>query len=355
MTEREKISLIRDKIQIPAGRDITLMEVCGTHTMSIAASGIRSLLPEGLRLISGPGCPVCVTSQSDIEKALVLARQEDVLITTFGDMIRVPSEGDRLENYKNVKILYSPLESLAIAKENPHKKVVFLGVGFETTAPLIASTVEEAARQGIENFTVLSLHKTVPKALELILGAEDCMVDGLILPGHVSAVTGTSYFHFLKSLGTAGVVTAFDGLNIMESLYLLSHMITEGKPEVLNNYPAVVTDEGNREAMALLERIFEPCDAYWRGIGNIPGSGLRFREEFSPFDAENQFSLTVRDIPEPPGCLCGSILLGRANPSQCAHFGGSCTPSDPVGPCMVSSEGTCAAWYKYGTGDSINE
>lgn len=350
--ERKKIQLIRDRLNLPEGKTVTLMEVCGTHTMSIAANGIRSLIPRGLRLISGPGCPVCVTSQSDIESALILARRPDVLITTFGDMIRVPSRGDRLENYRNVHIVYSPMESLELAEENPQMEVLFIGVGFETTAPLIASTIIEAEKRGIENFSVLSLHKTVPDALELILGADDCQIDGLILPGHVSAVTGSSYFNFLKESGTAGVITGFEALNIMESLYLLSQMVVNGKPRILNNYTSVVTKEGNRSAMDLLARVFEPCEAYWRGIGSIPNSGLAIRSEYGRFDATKKIPFEAKEIPDPAGCLCGNILLGKTTPASCAHFGKNCTPSEPVGPCMVSSEGTCAAWYKYGTGET---
>jgi hydrogenase expression/formation protein HypD len=351
---KEKIQYIRDKITVPEGTTMNLMEVCGTHTMSIAANGIRSLLPEGIRLISGPGCPVCVTSQDDIESALVLARKDNVLITTFGDMIRVPSEKDRLENYRNVHIVYSPMESLKLATENPDKEIVFIGVGFETTAPLIASTIIEAEKKHIQNFSTLCLHKTVPAALELILSSEDSNIDGLILPGHVSAVTGTKYYEFLKPLKTPGVITGFDALNIMECIYLLSKMIGESSGEVLNNYQSVVTEQGNIEAMKILEEVFEPVDARWRGIGVIKGSGLKIRETFSTYDAQLKFNIETVHIEEPKGCLCGNILLGQSTPDQCRHFGKSCTPTDPVGPCMVSSEGTCAAWYKYGTGETTN-
>lgn len=355
MTDREKVQLLKEKIKEESCRTITLMEVCGTHTMSIAANGIRSLLPAGIRLISGPGCPVCVTSQSDIEKALELARKKDVIITTFGDMVRVPSRGDRLENYRNVQIVYSPMESLKIAEDNRDKEVIFLGVGFETTAPLIASTIEKAYERELTNFSVLSLHKTVPEALKLILSERDCMIDGLILPGHVSAVTGSSYFDFLKERECAGVITAFDAVNIMESIYIMSRMLSDEKQNIVNNYQSVVTEQGNREAMILLEKVFESCDAHWRGIGLIKNSGLKIRQKYSRFDSEQRFTLQVKDVPDPSGCLCGSILLGKSMPSQCGHFGKNCTPADPIGPCMVSSEGTCAAWYKYGTGETANE
>lgn len=348
---RKKIRLIRDNFPDLGGETVTLMEVCGTHTMSIAANGIRSLLPSGINLISGPGCPVCVTSQGDIDSALQAARREEVLIATFGDMVRVPSRGDRLENYRNVQIVYSPMEALDMAEENINREVVFIGVGFETTAPLVAATILEAEKRKLKNFSVLSLHKTVPAALELILKDENCAVDGLILPGHVSAVTGASYFNFLRDLNISGVVTGFEALDIMESIYLLVRMIRGKQPDILNNYRRAVTEEGNGDAMKKLHEVFLPSNAWWRGIGNIEGSGLKIREEFLLFDAVKKLNLTREEIPEPPGCLCGSILLGRSVPRQCRHFGKDCTPSNPVGPCMVSSEGTCAAWYKYGIGE----
>ncbi|MDA3811568.1 MAG: hydrogenase formation protein HypD [Spirochaetaceae bacterium] len=349
MNVKEKIQYIKNKIQVPESEEYTFMEVCGTHTMSIAANGIRSLLPEGIKLISGPGCPVCVTSQSDIELALILARKDNTIISTFGDMIRVPSGNDRLENYKNVKIVYSPMESLSLAEKNPDKEIVFIGIGFETTAPLTAATIEEAEKKEIKNFSVLSLHKTVPAALELILSDKECHINGLILPGHVSAVTGSRYFDFLKKLQTPGVITGFDALNIMECIYLLSTLNNKKAMEILNNYRAVVTEEGNQTAMRKLDDFFETSDSIWRGLGTIPGSGLKIREKYKKYDAFKKFSLSIVEIPDPPGCLCGKILLGKASPVQCSHFGKGCTPSLPVGPCMVSSEGTCAAWYKYGT------
>jgi len=347
---KEKIEFIRKKISIPEGKKINLMEVCGTHTMSIAANGIRSLLPAPVNLISGPGCPVCVTSQDDIEKALILARKDNVIITTFGDMIRVPSDKDRLENYRNVRIVYSPMESLNIAVENPRKEVVFLGVGFETTAPLIASTICEAEKRKIYNFSSLCLHKTIPEALKLILSSENSQIDGLILPGHVSAVTGSQYYKFLNPLHTPGVITGFDALNIMESIYLLTQLIIASKGGTLNNYKSVVSGQGNLKAMEILEQVFEPVDALWRGIGEIKGSGLKIRPEYKIFDAQLKFNINTVHIEDPEGCLCGQILMGKSTPGQCRHFGTNCTPSDPVGPCMVSSEGTCAAWFKYGTG-----
>ena len=348
---KEKISRIRTNLENMGGKEFTFMEVCGTHTMSIAANGIRSLLPEGIRLISGPGCPVCVTAQGDIEAALILARKENLIITSFGDMIRVPAGTDRLENYRNVEISYSPMESLKIAIENPGKEVVFIGVGFETTTPLIAATIKEAKASNLKNFSVLSLHKTVPAALELILSDPGCRIDGLILPGHVAAVTGKDYFDFLKPYKTKGVISGFGALDVMECIYLLANMSGESPDNILNNYPSIVSDRGNVMAMTITNEVFEPVDSNWRGIGIIPLSGLKIKDDYESFDAKKKFQIETQEIPEPPGCLCGKILLGKSNPSQCSFFGKTCTPSLPIGPCMVSSEGTCAAWYKYNRGE----
>ncbi len=345
---KEKIQWIRSQISVPEGKTIKLMEVCGTHTMSIASHGIRTFLPREIQLISGPGCPVCVTSQDDIEKALILARKKNVLIVTFGDMIRVQSGHDKLENYNNVQVVYSPMESLKLAVQHPDKEIVFIGVGFETTAPLIASTIIKAKKNQIRNFSTLCMHKTIPEALKLILSDKNSSIDGLILPGHVSAITGSQYFGFMEELNTPGVITGFDALGIMESIYLLSQLIGENKNSILNNYQSVVKKQGNPKAMKLLKSVFLPSDCYWRGIGEIKSSGLKIREKYHQYDAQEKFNIDDLHIDEPEGCLCGEILMGKANPLQCRHFGKKCTPSQAVGPCMVSSEGTCAAWYKYG-------
>lgn len=345
---KEKIQWIQSHISLPEGKRIKLMEVCGTHTMSIAAHGIRTFLPQEIQLISGPGCPVCVTSQDDIEKALILARKKNVLIVTFGDMIRVHSGRDQLENYKNVHIAYSPMESLQLAEKNRDKEIVFIGVGFETTAPLIASTILEADKKHMKNFSTLCLHKIIPEALKQILSDDESHIDGLILPGHVSAITGSRYYDFMEQLKTPGVITGFDAQGIMESIYLLTTLICDSKSSVINNYQSVVSEQGNVKAMELMNALFEPAESYWRGIGNIKNSGLKIRDQYRQFDAQEKFSIEEIHMEEPEGCLCGSILLGKSNPRECKHFGKTCTPSQAVGPCMVSSEGTCAAWYKYG-------
>ncbi|MCK4543724.1 MAG: hydrogenase formation protein HypD [Spirochaetales bacterium] len=343
----ERIKQIREALKGLGKQSATLMEVCGTHTMSIARNGIRSLLPEGVRLVSGPGCPVCVTSQGEIQTALDLAERENVLLCTFGDMMRVPGERGRLEDMDNVKIVYSPMEALTEAEKDRDRQVVFVGVGFETTSPLIAATVQEARRRKIRNFSVLPFHKTIPEALRLILSDPEVSIDGLILPGHVSVLTGRRYFDFITEYGTSGVVSGFEALDILEGIYLLLRGMEEGQREVLNNYTQVVKDEGNLQAMNTLYQVFESSDALWRGVGVIPESGLIFREQYRDFNALERFSTPVPDIPEPEGCLCGRILMGKSIPPECPWFGTECTPQRPIGPCMVSSEGTCAACYKY--------
>lgn len=351
METREKIRRIQKELEKIDLEELRLMEVCGTHTMSIAASGIVGLLPPWIRLISGPGCPVCVTPQSDIALALDLAGREDTLIATFGDMVRIPCRGDRLENHGNVRILYSPADALKLADGNRDKEIVFIAVGFETTAPLIGATVLEAEKAGIGNFSVLCLHKTIPAALKLILSDRENTIDGLILPGHVAAVTGAEYFHFLRESATASVITGFEALDILESIYLHARMAARGEPELINNYKRAVTSEGNGNVRNIMNEVFEPCSSQWRGIGSIDNSGLKIREKYGEFDCFRKFPLEREEIPDPEGCLCGAILTGKNNPSQCIHFGKNCTPADPIGPCMVSSEGTCAAWFKYGKGD----
>ncbi|MGM0595658.1 MAG: hydrogenase formation protein HypD [Myxococcota bacterium] len=326
---------------------ITLMEVCGTHTMAIARYGIKSLLPPSLDIVSGPGCPVCVTSAQDIQFAIDLANQKDCLVATFGDMIKVPGESSNLGSAQNVEVVYSPFDALEMAEQNPGKEIVLLGLGFETTTPLIASLIKSAASSNLGNFSVLPMHKLVPPALELLISDPDSKLNGFILPGHVSAVTGTRYFKFLETTGIGGVVSGFTPLDIMESIYVLIADITAGRTRVLNNYERVVRTEGNPKAFNLIWEVYEPEDSKWRGIGTIPTSGLSIREKYADFDANCKFELKKREVEEPIGCICGEILMGRKKPNDCKHFGKSCTPLYPVGPCMVSSEGTCAAWYKY--------
>jgi len=347
LNEYDKIQILRDKIQKLSRTKVSFMEVCGTHTMSVAKHAIKSMLPENINIVSGPGCPVCVTSQTDIEMSLILARSENKIICTFGDMIKVPSRKDSLANYKNVKIIYSPLDALKIAHENPGREIILLGIGFETTTPLIAVTIKTAKQECIKNFSVLSMHKTVPTALKLILSSPDISLNGLILPGHVSAVTGRKYFDFIKDYHTCGVIAGFEALDIMECIYLLTKSVEENKVEVINNYTRIVSEEGNQLAMQLLYEVFEDCDCKWRGIGEIPNSGLKIREKFQAYDAKIKFDIPIENIAEPKNCRCGEILMAKKTPPDCALFKNTCTPLNPIGPCMVSSEGTCAAYYKY--------
>ncbi|MBF0313052.1 MAG: hydrogenase formation protein HypD [Oligoflexia bacterium] len=347
-SEQEKIRILSTQIKGVSKKNINIMEVCGTHTMSIARHGIRSLLPENINIISGPGCPVCVTSAGDIHLAIELSKRDDFLVATFGDMLKVPSQGETLQGRKSVAMIYSPLDAVKLAKDNPKKEVVFLGIGFETTAPLIAATIKSAKSEGVNNFSVLSMHKTVPVALDVILSAPGNKIQGLLLPGHVGAITGRRYFDFLKRYQVSGIVTGFAAINMMESLYLLASHLNEERYDIVNNYTHIVSEEGNVCAQEVLAEVFEESDAEWRGIGMIPGSGLKMRSEFEAFDAYKKFSLKTPKIAEAAGCLCGPILMGKNKPSECKHFGKTCTPATPVGPCMVSSEGTCAAYYKYG-------
>ncbi len=346
-TLKEKVSLLSMALATEARRPLTFMEVCGTHTMAIARHGIKSLLPENVSIVSGPGCPVCVTSAGDIERAISLGDTPGVIVATFGDMIKVPGEERTLGSAANVKVIYSPLDALELARSTPDKQVVLLGIGFETTAPLMAAAILQAHREGLSNFTVLSMHKVVPPALQLLLSDPTSRLSGFILPGHVSAITGRIYYDFLKDSRVSSVVAGFEPLDIMESLYLLVKACMAGDSRPINNYPRIVREEGNPKAMGTMFQVFEPCDASWRGIGTIPASGLAIRSEYKDFDAVRRFDLAEREVPEPAGCLCGAILMGKALPDQCRHFGKTCTPSFPVGPCMVSTEGTCAAWFKY--------
>ncbi len=338
--------------RIPKGERWQIMEVCGTHTMSIAKMGIRELLDPKLRLVSGPGCPVCVTSQGDVMRSLYLAKLPDVIITTFGDMMRVPADGRSLFDARaagaDVRIVYSPMDSLKVAADNPEKQVVFLAVGFETTIPAIAATVEAAARNGVDNFSILPMMKLVPPALRLLCEHPELKIDGFILPGHVSTIIGMKPYRFIvDEFGIPSVITGFTDVDVADSLLLLTEMIASGEARLDNSYTRAVHEDGNPAARDAISRIFESAPAFWRGIGNLDGSGLRLREKYGDFDALRRFSPPLDEPPEPSGCLCGHVILGKIIPPECPQFGEVCTPENPLGPCMVSSEGACAAYYKY--------
>jgi len=340
------------KIKTTSRRPIRLMEVCGTHTVSIFRSGIRSVLPETIALLSGPGCPVCVTDQKEIDAFIELSRIDDVIVTTFGDLMRVPGTISSLEKERaegrDIRVVYSTFDALEVAQKYPDKQVVFLGVGFETTAPTIAASILQAARLKMENYAVISAHKLVPPALETLMAMKDVNIDGFILPGHVSVIIGLdAYRPFFEKYKTPCVVAGFEPADILQAISMLTEMIETGNPGLENAYPRAVTDEGNSKARQILNDIFEPADASWRAIGTIALSGLKIRDEFAAHDALKQFDIQVPDSEIPPGCVCGEILIGKKIPPECKLFREVCTPMDPVGPCMVSTEGTCAAYYKY--------
>lgn len=330
----------------------TLMEVCGTHTVAIARNGIRDLMPEGLRLASGPGCPVCVTCNRDIDTVIALARIPNVTITTFGDMTRVPGSTSSLlaeqAAGRSVEIVYSPLDALAFAKAHPEREVVFVGVGFETTTPLVAMAIKRAKAMGLSNFTVFAAHKNMPGALELLVGDPTLELDALILPGHVSTIIGAEPYRFLaEKYGIPGVITGFEPVDVLQGIAMLVRQLHEGRAEVEIAYARGVMPEGNPVALAAIDEVFETCTATWRGLGDIPGSGYRIRDEFANFDAVRRFEPDVEPTRDPKGCRCGDVLRARIAPNECPLFRTVCTPENPVGPCMVSSEGSCAAYYRY--------
>lgn len=335
------------------GRPVLFMEVCGTHTMAISRTGLRGLLSGLVELRSGPGCPVCVTDPSDIERMIAFSQIPNVMLATFGDMIRVPGAMSSLEKERargaKVKIVYSPADAVNMAQQNPDQQVVFLGVGFETTAPLVALSINHAHALKLNNFSIYSVHKTVPPVMRALLSKGDVDVDGFILPGHVCAVTGSQAFGFIgEDYGIPAVVTGFTPVDMLDAIHILLEKILASDVITYNGYRWVVKDEGNTQAQKVMETCFYPGDASWRGFGVIPGSGLYLREEYTKFDAQQKFTVEIPDVIMQDGCRCGDLLRGLINPSDCAMFGEKCTPANPVGPCMVSSEGACAAYYKKG-------
>jgi hydrogenase expression/formation protein HypD len=350
------VSKLTKAIEVLAGRidrPLKLMEVCGTHTVAIFRQGIRSLIPKEITLLSGPGCPVCVTSIRDVDTAVALSRSHGVVLVTFGDMMRVPGGKDSLYDARaegaDVRIAYSPLDALEIARKEGDKKVVFFATGFETTSPLVAATVKCAEREGLENFYIYPVHKLVPPALRALLEAPEVNVDGFILPGHVSTIIGSRAYGFLpREYGAPSAITGFGAEDILEGILMLLEQIASGRPEVGNQYRSVVREEGNPRAVEAIEEVFVPADAYWRGIGTIPQSGLELRAEFKGRDIREAIKIEVPEHPEPKACSCGEVLRGLKLPTDCPLFGKACAPARPVGACMVSTEGSCAAYYKYG-------
>ncbi len=344
----EKTTALAQKI----ARPVTLMEVCGSHTNAIGHHGIRNLLPENVRLISGPGCPVCVTATRDIDRALYLAGRQEVIFMTFGDMLKVPgTDSASLQQQRagggDIRIVASPMDCLRTAAENPDKQIVFMGIGFETTAPGVAATIRAASSQGLANFSVYSVHKVMPPAIRVLLDDPQIKVDGFICPGHVSTITGEAAYAMIPADNRAAVITGFEPVDIIEGIYMLLNQLHQGRFSVENQYARGVNPQGNPKARALMDQVFEPADAAWRGLGIIPGSGLKIRSAYAACDAAVKFEIPDMASSEPPGCRCGDILRGIIAPADCPLFRKICTPLNPIGPCMVSAEGTCAAHYKY--------
>ncbi|MCM8800872.1 MAG: hydrogenase formation protein HypD [Candidatus Omnitrophica bacterium] len=331
---------------------VNLMEVCGTHTVAIFKSGIRNLFPKNINLISGPGCPVCVTSQSDIDQMISLVRNKNVIIATFGDMVKVPGTTSSLEKEhakgSNIRIVYSASDALEIAKLKKDKKIIFLAVGFETTSPSVASVIEDAKKEKIDNFSIYCNHKLIPPAMKAILEAKELNLNGFICPGHVSTIIGSRAYEFIaRDYRIPCVISGFEPTDILESILMLLRQISQKKAEVQIQYRRAVKPEGNKLAQRILKRVFEIDDADWRGLGIIKKSGYRLNKKYQEFDAKYKFKIKEKKSEEAKGCLCGQVLRGTRNPNQCKLFGKKCTPENPYGPCMVSSEGTCSAWYKY--------
>jgi len=336
-------------IEAVVDRRWRFMEVCGTHTMSIFKFGLRQILPDDIELLSGPGCPVCVTPNSYLDKAIAIAGEKNVIVTTFGDMLRVPGSRSTLEIQKasgcDIRIVYSTTDALGIAEKNPAKEIVFLGVGFETTTPTVAQSIIMAKKAGIRNYSVLSAHKTMPEALES-LADSGLNVDGFILPGHVSAITGIGPYRSLAGIHHKRcVVAGFEPLDILQSIAIL---VRQKPPKVEIQYKRIASAGGNRRARACIYRVFDKCDSVWRGIGNVADSGLKIKRAYSDFDAEARFRPKVSPPKENRSCRCGDVLKGLISPRECRLFAKACTPEHPVGACMVSGEGACAAYYRYG-------
>jgi hydrogenase expression/formation protein HypD len=348
--------LLRD-IRNAASRidgEARIMEVCGTHTVALRRSGIHAMLPRNVRMVSGPGCPVCVTPTGYIDNALLLLERPGVTLVSFGDMLKVPgSRGQSLASglgSRRVRIVYSPAELSQIARESPGQ-VVFLAIGFETTIPTIAAATLRSLELGIGNLRLYTAFKTVPAALRALLAAPERALDALLLPGHVSVIIGETPYGFLQEEGVApAAITGFEPLDLLDGILSVLRQLARGERRVENLYTRAVRPQGNPKARGIADRLLEPCGALWRGLGNIPDSGLRLREEYRELDAELHFQLPALENREPPGCGCADVLQGRLLPEECGLFGRLCTPEHPVGPCMVSSEGSCAARFRYGGG-----
>lgn len=349
--DKKLVLKLVEEIKRISSRPLRFMEVCGGHTMAIQKFGIPSLLPDTIELLSGPGCPVCVTDRKFIDTAIAFARLSDVIITTYGDLIRVPGSSSSLDQERgkghDIRIVYSILDALDIAREYPHKKVIFLGVGFETTTPSSAAGILNAGNEGVDNFFLHSSHKVMPPAMAALID-EGVKIDGYIAPGHVSTITGTSIYKAVpEQYGLGCVISGFEPVDLVQAIYMLTKQLESNTPQVEIQYKRAVIPEGNTKAQKLVKEIFEPCDDWWRGLGVLKDSGLRLREKYAHMDAERAIEVEVEETREDKGCICGEILKGLKSPADCKLFGKACTPNDPVGACMVSNEGSCHAWFRY--------
>ena len=350
----QELTDLAEKAACELGRPPVLMEICGTHTVAVSKTGIRSLLKDSLVLKSGPGCPVCVTDQSDIDRIILLSRQPGVVIATFGDMLRVPGTNSSLEQERarqaKVEIFYSPLEAVDFAEKYPGEQVVFLGIGFETTTPAIALSVRQARKQGLTNYSVFSVHKMVPPVMRVLLNDSELGVDGFILPGHVCTITGRKAFDFISAeYNKPAVIAGFESVDVLEAVCLLLKQVIQRQARTVNGYTRLVQEEGNKKPREIMNQVFSPADVHWRGFGLVEGCGLQIYQAYADYDASLRFPVEI-DAVSPQsnfGCACGDVLKGKINPGDCPLFAKKCTPLWPVGPCMVSSEGACAAYYQY--------
>lgn len=353
--DKEIVHQLAEEIQKLSKKELTFMEVCGGHTMALYKFGLPALLPENITLLSGPGCPVCVTDRKYIDQAIAYSRLQDVIVTTFGDLVRVPGSSSTLAKERakgaDIKTVYSSLEALKIAAENSDKKVIFLGIGFETTAPTSAAAVLEAAQKTINNFYLFSAHKVMPPAMAALID-EGIKIHGYVCPGHVSTITGSSIYEpLVDKYRVSCVISGFEPVDMMQSLYMLVKQQEENRPAVEIQYKRAVKPEGNLKAQQLMNAVFQPRDDWWRGLGVLPESGLGLREKYQQYDAEATINVEVEKTVDIPGCICGDILKGLKIPLDCKLFAKVCTPANPIGTCMVSSEGACAAYYRYNKGN----
>lgn len=336
------------------GRKLRLMEVCGTHTVSFAKTGVKQSLAESVELISGPGCPVCVTDQTDIDQMIAYARLPGTIIATFGDMMKVPGSTTSLYKERaagaDVRVVYSPTQALAIARANPERRVIFLGVGFETTAPSVALSIRQAKREGLTNYLVYSAHKLTPPALQALVEDPAHQLDGFLLPGHVSVIIGRQGWHLLESLNHPAVIGGFEPVDLLVSVYRIVQEMERSERSVINGYPRIVQEEGNRVAQALLAEVFTIADTPWRGFGALPASGLAIAPAYQAFDAKAALAVEPPPTRLSKGCRCGEVVKGKESPLQCALFGKACTPENPLGPCMVSTEGACSIYFAFAGG-----